>query len=78
MVCITQYGSDDGVIYINEVGYSQRSGLANFELNSEFVVFYDGSDIALNNSIHYTKVSINGTTYADVVDFSDAIQNLIE
>jgi hypothetical protein len=68
----------DGVIYINEVGYTQKIGLSNFELNSEFVVFYDANDIRLNNPIHYTKVSINGTNYTDVVDFSDAIQNLIE
>jgi hypothetical protein len=68
----------DGVIYINEVGYTQKSGLANFELNTEFVVFYDVQDIRLNNPIHYTKVSVNGTTYNDVIDFSDAIQNLIE
>lgn len=68
----------DGVIYINEVGYTQKTGLANFELNSEFVVFYDAQDIRLNNPIHYTKVSVNGTTYTDVIDFSNAIQNLIE
>jgi hypothetical protein len=66
------------VIYINEVGYSQKTGLSNFELNSDFVVFYDANDIRLNNPIHYTKVSVNGTTYTDVIDFSDAIQNLIE
>lgn len=67
-----------GVIYINEVGYPQKTGLANFEMNSDFVVFYDANDIRLNNPIHYTKVSVNGTTYSDVIDFSDAIQNLIE
>lgn len=68
----------DGVIYLNEVGYSQKTGLANFEMNSDFVVFYDANDIRLNNPIHFTKVSVNGVTYDDVVDFSDAIQNLIE
>ncbi len=67
-----------GVIYVNEVGYAQKTGLANFEMNSDFVVFYDANDIRLNNPIHFTKVSVNGTTYTDVVDFSDAIQNLIE
>lgn len=68
----------DGVIYLNEVGFSQKTGLANFEMNSDFVVFYDANDIRLNNPIHFTKVSVNGVTYDDVVDFSDAIQNLIE
>jgi hypothetical protein len=68
----------DGVIYINEVGYTQKIGLSNLELNSDFVVFYDVNDIRLNNPIHYTKVSVNGTSYTDVIDFSDAIQNLIE
>lgn len=68
----------DGVIYINEVGYAQKTGLANFEMNSDFVVFYDANDIRLNNPIHFTKVSVNGVIYDDVVDFSDAIQNLIE
>lgn len=68
----------DGVIYINEVGYSQKIGLSNFELNSEFVVFYDAQDIRLNNPIHYTKVSVNGVNYDDILSFSDAIQNLIE
>lgn len=68
----------EGVIYINEVGYIQKTGLANFEMNSEFVVFYDANDIRLNNPIHFTKVSVNGVIYDDVVDFSDSIQNLIE
>lgn len=66
-----------GVIYINEVGKPQAIGLTNFEVNGEFVVLVN-NDTAINGPIHYSKIKVNGVAYSNLVDFTDALQNLIE
>ena len=67
----------DGVIYVNEVGYSQKSGVSNYVLNGDYLILYDAKDIALNNPIRFTNVTINGVKYTNINDFSSAVQNIL-
>lgn len=64
-----------GITYPN---YPQKNNLKSFQINNIFVLLFDANDVQLYPPVRFTNVKINGTAYADIVDFSDALQNLID
>lgn len=41
-----------------------------------FMQMFDGNDVALNNPIRFTNVTINGYSFTDIDLFAQALQNL--
>jgi len=72
---INIYKNND-IIYLNQTGYSLKEKVDNFKINNGYVVIYDINEIPLNNPIYLEKVKIDGTSYNDVVDFSEALNDL--
>lgn len=64
-----------GITYSN---YPQKNNLKSFQINNIFVLLFDANDVQLYPPVRFTNVKINGTAYTDIVDFSDALQNLID
>ena len=64
-------------IYVNEAGYSQKTGLATFKLNGDYVMLFDSKDIALNNPIRFTNIKINGIDFSNINLFSETLQNIL-
>ena len=71
---ITTSGND---IFVNEVGYAQKTGLATFKLNGDYVMLFDSKDIALNNPIRFTNIKINGIDFSNINIFSETLQNIL-
>jgi hypothetical protein len=67
----------DNVIFINEVGYQIKLGLNRYEINNNFVSLYDSKNIMLSNPISFENIKINGINYNNVIDFTDAIYNIL-
>lgn len=65
----------DGVTYPN---YPEKSLPNSFQINNIFLILYSSDDVKLYPPVRFTNVKINGTAYTDIVDFSDALQNLID
>lgn len=73
-IAITKVGD---TIFINEMGYSEKSGLFWFKINGIYVSLYDDKNILLANTERWENVSINGIFYENVLDFSNALTILL-
>lgn len=68
---------DGDTIFVNEVGYDEKIGLNKFIINGIYVLLFDNNNIEITKPIRYTNISINGIVYDDLVDFSDAMFNIL-
>jgi hypothetical protein len=68
---------DGDTIFVNEVGYDEKIGLNKFIINGIYVLLFDNNNIEITKPIRYTNISINGIVYDDLVEFSDAMFNIL-
>ena len=68
---------DGDTIFVNEVGYDEKIGLNKFIINGIYVLLFDNNNIEITKPIRYTNISINGIVYGDLVEFSDAMFNIL-
>lgn len=67
--------TSDGITYPN---YPEKNNLESFQINNIFVLLFDGNDVQLYPPIRFTNVKINGVAYTDIVEFTDALTELLE
>jgi len=68
---------DGDTIFVNEVGYDEKIGLNKFIINDIYVLLFDNNNIEITKPIRFTNISINGIVYEDLVEFSDAMFNIL-
>jgi len=69
--------SVDGNITINDVGYSPSFvDTANIQASGDYLSIFDTDSLPLINPTHYSKISVNGVFYDNIVDLVDIILNL--
>ena len=62
---------------IKEVGYDEKLGLSNFEVNDIFVILYNKKDVSLCKPTRFNKILIDGVQYTDLIEFTEVLTNLI-
>jgi len=69
---------EDGEMRIKESGYNEESIIIDhYSVNNDYVQLFDVLDIPLINLTVYSRITINGVSYNDVVAFSDALSSLL-
>jgi len=68
---------DGDTIFVNEVGYDEKIGLNKFIINDIYVLLFDNNNIEITKPIRFTNISINGIVYDDLVEFSDAMFEIL-
>ncbi len=67
-----------GLITVTEKGYTSQIGLSYYEIFNNFVNLYDSNEIRLNrNIISFEFIKINGVLYTDIVNFTNALENIL-
>ena len=65
-------------IIVKENGYEQKTGLNYYEIFNNFVNLYNENEVRLNeNIISFEFIRINGVAYTNIVDFTNALENIL-
>lgn len=65
-------------ITVQEKGYISQTGLSYYEIFNNFVNLYNANEVRLNkNIISFEFIAINGVFYTDLVDFTNALENIL-
>jgi hypothetical protein len=65
-------------VFINEVGYTQAQllDIGWYEINVDFVQFFDEKYMGIINPTNFTKIKVNNVSYSDIFSFQSAINSL--
>lgn len=62
---------------ITNPNYPTKSDLKSFQINNIFVTLYNSLENTLYPPTRFVNIKINGVQYTDIIDFSDALTELI-
>jgi hypothetical protein len=62
---------------ITNPNYPTKSDLKSFQINNIFVTLYNSLEDTLYPPTRFVNIKINGVQYTDIIDFSDALTELI-
>ena len=62
---------------ITNSNYPTKSDLKSFQINNIFVTLYNSLEDTLYPPTRFVNIKINGVQYTDIIDFSDALTELI-
>jgi len=69
--------SSSETITINGVGYdAQYVDIVNLQTSNNYITLYDADSIPLIKPTHYSKVSVNGVIFDNIIDLAESISNL--
>jgi len=57
--------------------YPTKNNLESFQINNIFVLLFGSDDVQLYPPVRFTNVKINGVAYTGIVEFTDALTDLI-
>jgi len=66
--------TSSGITYPN---YPDKNNLESFQINNIFLSLFSSDDVQLYPPVRFTNVKINGVQYTDIVEFTDALTDLI-